>query len=204
MAAKSSHIRRKIMAGILAVIPLALVLLVLRFLYTFIDQNVLDLVDRWTGVRFPGLGLLIFLVALYLLGVFSSNIAGRWLLAQIDRLSSRLPIVGTTYSVGKQLSATLSLPEKQVFRQVVFLPYLNDGAYTIGFVSATMREEGTGRTWCRVFVPTPPNPTSGTLVLIPEEDLISPGWTIEQGFKAVISAGILGPESFRLEGERKG
>ena len=43
------------------------------------------------------------------------------------------------------------------------------------------------------FVPTTPNPTSGVFVIVPEEDAILLDLTIEEGFKLVMSAGLVNP-----------
>jgi uncharacterized membrane protein len=45
-----------------------------------------------------------------------------------------------------------------------------------------------------LYIPTPPNPTSGTLILVRESQIRRPGWSIDEGIKAVISGGIIGPE----------
>jgi uncharacterized membrane protein len=46
----------------------------------------------------------------------------------------------------------------------------------------------------KVFVPTPPNPTSGTMVVVKESQTRTPGWTIEEAIRTVLSGGIIGPE----------
>ena len=45
-----------------------------------------------------------------------------------------------------------------------------------------------------VFIPTTPNPTSGFLVLIPEDEIIETGYTVEEAFKFIVSSGIVGRE----------
>ena len=49
----------------------------------------------------------------------------------------------------------------------------------------------------KVFIPTPPNPTSGTMVVVRESQTRDPGWTIEEALNAVLSGGILGPGELR-------
>ena len=72
------HLRKYFTAGLLAVVPLFLVFIVIRFLYQFIDQNVLNLIGDYIGFRVPGLGLLITVVLLIITGWFSRNLFGRW------------------------------------------------------------------------------------------------------------------------------
>ena len=47
-------------------------------------------------------------------------------------------------------------------------------------------------------IPTPPNPTTGTIVIVPQDEVIEPGWSIEDSIRTVISAGIIGPEEVSI------
>ena len=87
-----------------------------------------------------------------------------------------------------------SLPEKQVFKKAVFVEYLKPGMWTLGFVTGTLLDKKNKERLLKIFVPTPPNPTSGTMVVVRESQTRDPGWTIEQALNAVLSAGIIGPE----------
>ena len=193
-----AHIKKYILRGLLAVVPLFLTYLAVKLLYTTIDQRAVGIVGRFFGFKFPGLGILLVLVALYVLGLLASNVVGRKLFGLLGRITNHIPLIKTTYKVGQQLGATLSLPEKQVFKKAVLVEYLKPGMWTIGFV--------TGEVWDRknkderllkVYIPTPPNPTSGTMVVVRESQTRDPGWTIDEALRAVLSGGIIGPEELR-------
>ncbi len=192
------HLRRYIVTGSLAVIPLFLVYLVVRFIYLFIDQNVMNLIDNFIGMRIPGLGLLITVLILYLVGLFSRNMFGKWVFTIFERITQKIPIIGTTYQVGKQISNTLSLPEKQVFKKVVLVNYLKEDIYTIGFITGSLNVKETEELLYKVFIPTPPNPTTGFIVIVKATEVLDPGWTIDEGIRTVISAGIIGPQDINL------
>ena len=112
----------------------------------------------------------------------------------MENILSRIPIINTTYHVGKQLSDTLSLPEKQVFKKVVLVDYFKPGIWTVGFVTGAVYDRKNNEKLLKVFIPTVPNPTSGILVIMKESQTVDPKWSIEQGMKTVISGGIIGPE----------
>lgn len=189
-----SHIKTHIFRGLLAIIPLALTIFVIQFLYIAIDKRVMSMVDEIIGFRIPGLGIFLVLTALYLLGFITSNVVGKKFFGLIEKITDRIPLVKTTYHVGKQLSSTLSLPERQVFKRAVLVEYLKPGIWTIGFVTGVIIDrKNNGEKLLKVFVPTPPNPTSGTMVLVKESQTRDPGWSIEEAMKAVISGGIIGP-----------
>lgn len=194
MKAMFEHLKRYVFRGILATIPLVLTYLVLRILYVGVDQQVTGIVDDMTGVSIPGLGLILVIILLYLIGLVGSNVVGRKFFSMIERMTRRIPLIGTTYQIGKQLSSTFALPERQVFKRAVLIEYLTPGMWTVGFVTGSLTDgQNQDEKLLKVYVPTPPNPTSGTLVLVRESQTRNPGWTIEEAMKAVISAGIIGP-----------
>ena len=193
-----AHIKKYIFRGLLAVVPLFLTYLAIKLLYTTIDQRAVGLVDRFFGFKFPGLGILLVLVALYILGLLASNVVGRRLFGLVEKMTNYIPLIKTTYKVGQQLGKTLSLPEKQVFKRAVLVDYLKPGIWTIGFVTGEVIDtKNNNEKLLKVFVPTPPNPTSGTMVVVRESETRDPGWTIEEAINAVISGGIIGPEELR-------
>ncbi|UCB47884.1 MAG: DUF502 domain-containing protein [Deltaproteobacteria bacterium] len=193
-----SHIKKYIFRGLLAVVPIFLTYLALKLLYTAIDQRAVGLVDRFFGFTFPGLGILLVLVALYILGLLASNVVGKRLFGLLGRITNHIPLIKTTYKVGQQLGATLSLPEKQVFKTAVLVEYLKPGMWTIGFVTGEVIDrKSNDERLLKVYIPTPPNPTSGTMVVVRETQTRDPGWTIDEALRAVLSGGILGPEELR-------
>jgi uncharacterized membrane protein len=187
------HTKSYIFKGLLALIPIALTVFTINILYVFIDKQIMELIDQYTGFHIPGLGLLIFIVLLYLTGVIASNVIGKRMFNMLDAITGRIPLLKTAYQVGKQLSSTLSLPEKNIFKKAVLVDYFKPGAWVIGFVTGEILDERTGKTLLKIFIPTVPNPTSGFLVIIGEELVQETAWSIEDAMKMVISGGIIGP-----------
>lgn len=193
-----SHIKKYIIRGILAIIPLVLSYFVVRLLYLSIDRRVTGLIDNFIGFAIPGLGIIILLMIFYLIGIIASNFVGKKFFHLIERVSDRIPLVKTAYQVGKQLSSTFLMPERQAFKKVVLVDFLMPGMWTIGFVTGSLIDrKNNNEKMLKIYVPTPPNPTSGTIVIVRESQTRDPGWTIEEGMKAVISGGIIGPGEIR-------
>jgi uncharacterized membrane protein len=192
------HLKKYVVRGLLAIIPLALSLFALKLLYTAVDQRAVRLVDQVFGIRFPGLGILFVIVVLYFLGLIASNVVGKQLFGFVESITKYFPIIRTTYKVGKQLVTTLSLPEQQVFKRVVLVQYLKPGIWTVGFVTGEVTDRANkDEILLKVFVPTPPNPASGTMVLVRQNETRDPGWSIEEGLNTVVSAGIIGPRELK-------
>lgn len=190
--------KKNIFRGLLAAIPLVLTIFVIRLLYVGIDRRVMGWIDQYTGTSIPGLGIIISLFVLFLLGLVASNVIGRQVFEWIERFTSRIPLIKITYQIGKQLSTTLSLPETEVFKRAVLVELLRPGSWTVGFVTGTIKDKGNqSERLLKIYVPTPPNPTSGFIIIISESETRDPGWTIEETMKLVVSGGIIGPAEIR-------
>ncbi len=193
-----SHLRTYVFRGIVAMIPIGLTYFVVRLLYVTIDKRVAQLIEKSIGFSLPGLGIILVLLLLYVIGVVASNVVGQQMFKLVERITDRIPIVKSTYQIGKQLSVTLSLPEKQVFKRAVLVDYLKPGIWTIGFVTGSVIDrKNNDEKLLKVFIPTPPNPTSGTMVVVKERETRDPGWSIEEAIRAVISGGIIGPTEIK-------
>ena len=195
------HTKSYIFKGLLALIPIGLTVFTINILYVFIDKQIMELIDQYTGFHIPGLGLLIFIVLLYATGIIASNVIGRRMFGLLETVTGRIPLLKTAYQVGKQLSGTLSLPEKNIFKKTVLVDYFKPGAWVIGFVTGEIHDDRTGKNLLKIFIPTVPNPTSGFLVIIGKELVQEMSWSVEEAMKMVISGGIIGPTSINAVGE---
>ena len=72
------------------------------------------------------------------------------------------------------------------------------GLWTVGFVTSealhAIPAPGGARGTVAVFLPTTPNPTSGWMLLVPQEELLELDMPIEEAVKLVVSGGIVSPE----------
>jgi uncharacterized membrane protein len=188
------HIKTAVFRGFLVLLPLALSFIVLRFVYLAVDQRVAGLLEKWIGAKIPGLGLLLVLVVLYLLGLAASNLVGRRLFAGVDRISDRVPLVRTTYKLGKQLGNAFSSPGSGHLKRVVLVEQFRPGVWSVGFVTGHMTDGKTGEKLVRLFLPQGPNPTSGFMIIVRESEVRPIDWTVPEAMNAIISGGISGPD----------
>ena len=82
-------------------------------------------------------------------------------------------------------------------KSVVLIEYPRKGCWAVGF--ATKDNSGdikkkTKQDLVNVFVPTTPNPTSGFLLMFPEDDVIYLDLTFEEASKFIVSAGTSNPD----------
>ncbi len=71
------------------------------------------------------------------------------------------------------------------------------GIYSVGFITSEQHAEVQAKTKEKVvcvFVPTTPNPTSGFLVLVPEDQVTKLEMSVAEGIKYIVSLGSIAPE----------
>ena len=193
--------------GILILIPLFVTYVLIAFLFNLLSSagtpillGVLAFLEldelSWLMPLVPFINLFIVLLVIFCIGLFGTNIVGRRIIATLNQLVMRLPLVSPIYGAVKQMVETLHGPHRS-FQQVVLLEYPRQGVWMMGLV-ATRRPDtfnvSSSDTLLSVFVPTTPNPTSGFLVLVPEDEVIKTDYNVEEAFKFVVSSGIVGRE----------
>ena len=205
-------IRRYVLTGILVLIPLFLTVWVLLTLVRFTDKA-LALIpvayrpEAIIGFPIPGLGLILSFLIVFVIGALVANVIGRRLLMLGEKVLEKIPLLRWFYFSSKQMLEAIFLKGQDSFRRVVLIQYPRKGLYSIGFVTGESRGElkdkVPGRSYT-VFIPTTPNPTSGFLYIVPEEETVPLSWSVDEAFRMIISAGVLLPEeddSSMLTGE---
>lgn len=147
-------------------------------------------------LEIPGLGIIIMLMAIYIIGLLARNLFGRQIVSLTDRIMGKVPIVRTVYLASKQLLETIALQQNTGFKRVVLIEYPRRGIRCLAFVTSTARGEVQAHSddeILNVFVPTTPNPTSGYLVFLPKKEVIPLEMSIEEGIKYVVSGGFVIP-----------
>ena len=184
-------IKRRMLAGLLAIVPIAVTFWILKFLFTFLDGLAAPILKQ-VGIEIPGLGIFLTLVFIFILGLFITNVLGRTLFNWGENILAKLPVVNTIYNTIKQITSAFSGSTMKSFQQVIFIQYPRKGLWTMCFVT-NQSENEYGDVFYHVFVPTTPNPTSGVFIVIPKSDVVDPGISVEDGLKSIISGGILDP-----------
>ena len=183
--------KRRLIAGLLAIVPIALTFWILRFLFRFLDSFTAPILKN-LGLEIPGLGIILTLLLIFILGLFITNVLGRTIFNWGEKVLTKLPLVNTIYNAVKQITNAFSGKSMKNFKQVIFIQYPRKGLWTMCFVTNQSKNES-GDEFYHVFVPTTPNPTSGVFIVIPQKDAVHPDISVEEGLKSIISGGIIDP-----------
>jgi uncharacterized membrane protein len=189
-----SVLRSNFGSGLVLVIPIVITYWILNFLFNAIDGTISPVFDRVLGQHVPGLGFVTMIVLILFLGVISRNLIGRYLMAGIEGVIGRLPLARTIYGSMKEMMTSFSPTSRgRSFKDVVLVEYPRKGLATIGFATnrITIEDAEPGPDLVSVYIPNPPNPTSGLLILVPRESVQVLDMSVEQGLKLVLSGGIV-------------
>lgn len=190
----SRTLRRYFFTGLIVLLPAAISVYVLWRLFFGLDRILGRFYESLLGHRIPGLGFVALLAIILAVGAIASNIIGRRLIRGIEGLVARVPVVRWIYRTTKQLFATLLGERSTSFRKVVLVNFPYRGAYTLAFQTsedAGPPSAAVGTRLVTLFVPTTPNPTSGYLLLVPEDDIIPLDITVNEGLRMIVTAGAL-------------
>ena len=193
--------RNYLIAGLLVWIPIMVTVWVLRFVARILDQSLVLLPNAWrpetlVGTYVPGVGVILSLLLLFLTGLLVKNLFGGRIVAGLESLVRRIPVVGPVYSGAKSFSETVLTDTGRSFKQVVMVEFPRKGVFSIGFITAHDLEEVQARTEQEVtcvFVPTTPNPTTGFLVLLPKDEVVMMDMTVDEAFKMLLTLGVVVP-----------
>ena len=171
------HLRTTLLAGLVAVTPLAAVVM----LIWYADLATRDLL----GVHVPMLGLGLAVAFVYVCGLLVTSVAGRWLLRWFDRLLERIPLLRSLYQAWKHI--TISGGGESVLSKVVLVPCEDGRMHMIGFTSAAPAAHDPE--CCCVFIPAAPNPMSGQVLFVRRSECRFVEMSVEDAFKIILSGG---------------
>ena len=210
-------IKKYLITGLLVWLPLAITVGVLAWLVGILDGvfgGVLSgfeafmpnaakpAIDRLRAIH--GLGVILVFVTLLVTGALVSNVAGRWMLSQWDRLFTNIPIFKSIYVGVKKVSDTLFSSNGNAFRKAMLIEYPRAGSWTIAFQTGTPSGEVARHLrpdFVSVYVPTTPNPTSGFFLMVPRSEVIELEMSVDQALTYVISMGTVAPAQIPSAGD---
>lgn len=147
----------------------------------------------------PHAEILIVLLFVLLVGTLLNLFLARSILHAFEDLIAHTPFIRSLYSGLKQLVHAFSMQDKDSFKSIVIVEYPRKGIYSIGFLTGELPQQlqpKQGAIYVSVFVPTTPNPTSGFLIMAPQDEIQVIDLTRQEAMALIISGGIIMPEKF--------
>ena len=196
------NLRNNFLAGFLVVIPLAVAIYVIIWLFIKVDdilQPVITDIITYFNPNYneiTGLGFIAAILIIYIVGVITSNYLGKKMVNFSENLINRVPIFKQLYNGVKQVIEGLSGAgiNKAAFREVVFVEFPRKGMFAPAFITNEFKG-ASGETLYGVYIPTSPIPTSGYFEIVDGNDIIHTDLKIDECIKMVVSGGMIIPDS---------
>lgn len=129
-------------------------------------------------------------------GLLARYYIGIRMIEWMDTAMMNVPLLNKFYGAIKQVNEAFS-GNKNSFKTVVLVEFPREGMHSVGFITSEQHAEvqqKTGGKVVAVFIPTTPNPTSGFLVLVPEDKVTKLDMSVADGIKYIVSLGAIAPE----------
>ena len=209
------HFQGKIASGLLEVLPVLITVIVIVYIVNFIDrmmEPILNfLVDRGLDFPFlqealtlPGIGIIASIIAFYAIGLFISMKPGKAATSFLVSSFGRIPVVKGIFGVTQQITSVIT--SDFGFSRVVFIEWPREGMIAMGFVTARVQASRGHKSLVMVYIPTIPNPTSGNMALVVEDDVMETDLSVEAAMRLIFSGGVVPPDDLsiaRIPGEEK-
>ena len=202
--------RANFLTGLAVVLPAVISLAVVKWLFgtvSSITDMLLIFVPKTLTHERNGEGpmywnwslvaLVLAVILIGVIGLLTRYYLGKELIRWVDVTLLRVPLLNKIYGAIKQVNDAFSSGGKSSFKTVVLIEFPREGMYSIGFITSEQHDEVQVKTREKVvcvFIPTTPNPTSGFLVLVPEDKVTKLEMSVAEGIKYIISLGAIAPE----------
>ncbi len=180
------YVRVTLLGGFAAILPLALVILVFRWIIGLIERYLRPIVDLFnTDSELLLFVIYVILVAaivisFFFIGVIIETRIGRFFTSALEK-KYLMKIPG--YKIARETVMQFFGKQKSFFSEVVLVDLFNAGTLMTGFITDDQGEMIT------VFVPTGPNPTSGNIYHVQKEKVYKTKAAVDHGMRTIISCG---------------
>ncbi len=181
--------------GLIIILPLAITLWILGWLFNLIDGFLAPVLDLAFGHHIPGVSFAIILVSIVLIGLVGAIIGQRRFFNFVERRIIVVPGIGAIYGGIREILNAFNTKKSAGFLEVVLVEYPRKGIYAIGLVTKENRDEK-GNGVLTVYIPTSPSPAAGYLQIVPESEVIHTSMSISDAMKLIVSIGRVSKEDF--------
>ena len=189
------HIRTTLIAGLLAILPIGVTLFVLKFFFELLDPILGPIFDMGNVRIFPGLGVIVLLILLYVVGIITTKILSARIVNLGHKLIERIPVISSIYSTTRSGVEILSGTQGFESRGVVLVDFPRPAMKAIRLITAELGVLN-GEPMVAVYIPTTPVPSSGFLIVVALSDVTPTDISVDDAMKIIVSGGILANEIF--------
>ena len=187
------------LTGLFCILPITLTVAV----FTITFRVIVSWLEPLKRFGLPFLGkipyseVILAIALIFIAGTLYNMFLFRPIIHAIENLFSRIPLIRPVYSGIKKLVDAFSFQDKVSFTKIVRVEFPRPGIYSIGFlanqVDTHIAPDATTK-YFSIFIPTTPNPTSGFLIIAPEDQIAILEISRQEAMAMIISGGIIQPD----------
>jgi uncharacterized membrane protein len=188
-------INKNVLTGLITLLPVILTFYLLYWFVVTTESFLGDGIRTSISEEFyrPGMGVIAGLIVAFLVGLFMHTIIAQQLLASIERVLKRLPIVKSVYLSIRDLLDYFSSEKQKDFDQVVAISWGDTGMQIIGLVTqADMTQLPAGfnqKDSLLVYIPMSYG-IGGFAVLVPRSATRPLDMSMEDAMRFALTAGV--------------
>lgn len=188
-------LNKNVLTGLITMVPVILTFYLLYWFVVTTESFLGDMIRTSISNEFyrPGMGVVAGLIVAFFVGLFMQTIIAQQLLAYVERILKRLPIVKSVYLSIRDLLDYFSSEKKKDFDQVVAITWGDTGMQVIGLVTQTdMRQMPVGldqQDHLLVYIPMSYG-IGGFAVLVPRSATRPLNMSMEDAMRFALTAGV--------------
>ena len=179
--------------GLVIFVPMALTVFIFVWAFTSFDSIFSARKDQ-LPIYFPGLGILLTVVLIFLIGFLASNFLGRKFFGLIERLFTKVPLVKLLYSAVKDMIEAFAGEKKSFDKPVLATLAPGGSAKVVGVVTRDSLEHLGLEDYVAVYMPQSYN-FAGNVLLFPKEAVEPLEIESSQAMAFIVSGGLSGVPS---------
>ena len=200
-------IGRNMLTGLVAILPVFLTLYLLYWFAVTAETSLGKMIRVVLpdDLYWPGMGLVVTLLAVFLLGLLMHAYVFRRLFARVEQLLYHMPLIKTVYSAIRDFFNYFSPTSKREFEQVVSVSIGDTGMQVIGFVtqavSERLPEDFRDEDSILVYIPLS-YMIGGYAVLMPRSAVRPLDMNMEEAMRFTLTAGVTGSAAYARKGSK--
>ena len=204
--------RKTLFVGFVTLLPLVLTIMVISWLFNLFTNPLAGIMedilhafnlpltlqhhDKLVAFISRIMSLVCLFLLILVLGFLGRKFFFSALMNGMNAFFLRIPVVGSIYRVSKEVTSSVFSQKEKTFKKTVLVPFPKTDTHALGFVTGDLPkalQKVIDDKGLSVFVPTAPHPLSGFLLLTAKKRLLPVDMSVEDGFKFLVSCGMIHP-----------
>jgi len=172
------------LVGILAIIPIVVILQIIIFLKEMVSDLFSAVYGYADSYFYTALFFTLSFAIVVLIGYKIVKTGRPRVITIFDHVINRIPFLNTIYRVLIKVINMFSSHDQRFAKEVVYVEYPSPGIWVPAYVTNRHDDKYV------LFIPTSPNPTSGFTVIVDKSKIVKSEMDIEEATSFIVSIGV--------------